>query len=152
MLITSSLFFILSSQYVVQSSTAINKAPTVFIAILARNKEITLPYFLSLLQDQDYPKDRISLWISSDHNQDNTITVLEKWLSSVSDKYHSIVTNFDKSGSKYPDELGPAHWSLNRFNNVINLREKALNSARAKWADFILVCHIFLGYVLRFNS
>lgn len=38
------------------------KANTVMIAILVRNKEHTLPYFLTYLERLDYPKDRISLW------------------------------------------------------------------------------------------
>lgn len=38
------------------------KKPTILISILARNKGHTLPYFLSLLERLDYPKDRISLW------------------------------------------------------------------------------------------
>jgi collagen beta-1,O-galactosyltransferase len=40
----------------------INKDSTVVIAILVRNKAHTLPYFLTLLERLDYPKDRISLW------------------------------------------------------------------------------------------
>lgn len=36
--------------------------PTVMVAILARNKAHTLPYFLTLLEKLDYPKSRISLW------------------------------------------------------------------------------------------
>lgn len=39
-----------------------SKEPTVLIAILVRNKAHTLPYFLSLLERQDYPKKRICLW------------------------------------------------------------------------------------------
>lgn len=38
------------------------KRPTVLIAFFARNKAHTLPYFLTLLENQNYPKDRISLW------------------------------------------------------------------------------------------
>lgn len=38
------------------------KKPTILIATLARNKGHTLPYFLTLIQNLDYPKDRISLW------------------------------------------------------------------------------------------
>lgn len=38
------------------------KKPTIFISILARNKGHTLPYFLTLLERLNYPKDRISLW------------------------------------------------------------------------------------------
>jgi len=36
--------------------------PSIFIAILARNKAHTLPYFLQLLESLDYPKERISIW------------------------------------------------------------------------------------------
>lgn len=37
--------------------------PTVFVAILVRNKEHTLPYFFGYLERLDYPKNRISLWL-----------------------------------------------------------------------------------------
>lgn len=36
--------------------------PRVLIATLVRNKAHTLPYFLTLLEDLDYPKDRIAFW------------------------------------------------------------------------------------------
>lgn len=36
--------------------------PTVVVAILARNKGHTLPWYLGHLELLDYPKDRISLW------------------------------------------------------------------------------------------
>jgi collagen beta-1,O-galactosyltransferase len=39
-----------------------NKDPTIVLAFLVRNKAHTLPYFLTLLERLDYPKDRISLW------------------------------------------------------------------------------------------
>ena len=41
---------------------SLQNEPTVFIAIFVRNKAHTLPYFLTLLEGLDYPKDRISLW------------------------------------------------------------------------------------------
>jgi len=45
-----------------EHSQVVNKAPTIVIALLVRNKAHTLPYFLTLLERLDYPKDRISLW------------------------------------------------------------------------------------------
>lgn len=146
MLILCSFLLTIIHQCVVYSFNSGDKPPTIFVAVLARNKEITLPYFLSLLQEQDYPKDRISLWITSDHNQDNTVLILNEWVSSVSGLYHSLVADIQDSGNGFPDETGPAHWSISRFNHVINLREKALNTARKNWADFILFldCDVFL--------
>lgn len=39
-----------------------SKWPTVVVALIARNKAHTLPHFLSLFQQLDYPKERIALW------------------------------------------------------------------------------------------
>jgi len=41
--------------------------------------------------------------------------------------------------SYYVDELGPKHWTESRFTHVMKLRQAALKSARAQWADYILV-------------
>lgn len=39
-----------------------NLQPTVMVAILARNKAHTLPWFLGQLENLHYPKNRMSLW------------------------------------------------------------------------------------------
>lgn len=39
----------------------------------------------------------------------------------------------------YPDEEGPKHWSPSRYEHVMKLRQAALESARANWADYLLV-------------
>lgn len=36
--------------------------PTVMIATLVRNKASTLPYFLTTIENLDYPKERIAIW------------------------------------------------------------------------------------------
>jgi hypothetical protein len=35
---------------------------TVFVTLLVRNKEHTLPYFLNLFEQLEYAKDRMILW------------------------------------------------------------------------------------------
>ena len=37
--------------------------PTVMVAILVRIKAHVLPFFLHYLEQQDYPKDRMSIWL-----------------------------------------------------------------------------------------
>jgi hypothetical protein len=81
--------------------------------------------------------------IRSDHNTDRTIELLEKWIAQVKDQYHMISTEFVKDQELYPDERGPAHWTKERFDHVISLRESALNFARKIWADYFLVCEFF---------
>uniref|UniRef100_A0A673MWD2 Si:ch211-13f8.2 n=1 Tax=Sinocyclocheilus rhinocerous TaxID=307959 RepID=A0A673MWD2_9TELE len=88
--------------------------PKVVIAVLARNSEHSLPYFLGCIERLDYPKDRISICS------------------------HSIYFY-----NYYVDELGPKHWRESRFSHVMKLRQAALTSARAQWADYILVSFLF---------
>lgn len=83
--------------------------------------------------------------IRSDHNSDRSIEILKVWVESVRKRYHSIHTEFDENETYFPDERGPAHWTTERFTHVINLKEAALNFARRKWADYLLVrCYIAL--------
>ncbi|XP_073710249.1 procollagen galactosyltransferase 2 isoform X1 [Misgurnus anguillicaudatus] len=113
--------------------------PTVVIAILARNSEHSLPYFLGCIERLDYPKDRISIWAATDHNIDNTTAMLKEWLSEVENLYHLVkLQTMEEETSFYVDELGPKHWPDSRFTHVLKLRQAALRSARAQWADYIL--------------
>ncbi|XP_049818713.1 glycosyltransferase 25 family member [Aethina tumida] len=114
------------------------KKPTIVFSMIVRNKAHTLPYFLSTIERLNYPKERISLWIRSDHNSDRSIEILKVWVESVRKRYHSIHTEFDENETYFPDERGPAHWTKERFTHVINLKEAALNFARRKWADYLL--------------
>ncbi|KAG8225161.1 hypothetical protein J437_LFUL002861, partial [Ladona fulva] len=121
--------------------------PTVVIAILARNKAHTLPFFLTLLEGLDYPKSRISLWIRSDHNEDQTLEVLKTWLESSQSSYHSTnIILTDSPPGRHPDEKGLGHWPQSRFKHVIQMREEALEYARKIWADYIwfMDCDTFL--------
>ncbi|XP_011701587.1 PREDICTED: glycosyltransferase 25 family member isoform X2 [Wasmannia auropunctata] len=117
----------------------IPKEPTVLIGVLVRNKAHTLPYFLSLLERQDYPKKRIGLWIRSDNNVDNSIKILNRWIGSRSKMYHSLNVRLNASSTGFEDESSIADWSPRRFAHIIDLREQALDYAREIWADFILM-------------
>ncbi|KAJ8964651.1 hypothetical protein NQ317_012321, partial [Molorchus minor] len=115
------------------------KKPTLLISILVRNKAHTLPYFLSNLEQLNYPKNRISLWIKSDHNFDQSIEILKLWVSSVKDHYHSINTEYVEGGENFPEESSPSHWTEERFNHLIELRESAL-PVRQKYLGRLFIC------------
>ncbi|XP_016377140.1 procollagen galactosyltransferase 2-like [Sinocyclocheilus rhinocerous] len=112
--------------------------PKVVIAVLARNSEHSLPYFLGCIERLDYPKDRISIWAATDHNIDNTTAVLHAWLTGAEHLYHSVHLQTVEEEDSYVDELGPKHWPESRFTHVMKLRQAALAAARAQWADYIL--------------
>ncbi|XP_071948001.1 procollagen galactosyltransferase 2-like isoform X2 [Antedon mediterranea] len=111
--------------------------PTIFIPILVRNKAHTLPTFFGCLENQDYPKDRISIWIRSDHNEDNSTEMLKEWVSRAQHLYHVVDYKYDDSVSKYQDEAGPFDWPEERFTHIINLRQAALEEARRQWAQYM---------------
>jgi cellulose synthase/poly-beta-1,6-N-acetylglucosamine synthase-like glycosyltransferase len=73
-------------------ATSINQSPTVMIVLLVRNKAHILPHSLALLERLDYPKNRISLWIRSDHNEDRSAIILKTW----SDKWKKLKEGNDQ--------------------------------------------------------
>lgn len=76
----------------------------------------------------------------SDHNEDNSIEILHSWLSSFSYKYHSVNVEYDKQSKRRSSELSPTHWSSERHEDVIRLKEEAIEYARSIWADYVFVC------------
>ncbi|KAM8726801.1 procollagen galactosyltransferase 2 isoform 3-T3 [Acanthopagrus schlegelii] len=112
--------------------------PTVLINILARNAQHSLPYFLGCIERLDYPKERISLWAASDHSVDNSTALLQEWLRGVQHLYHSVEWRPVEQPSFYADELGPKHWPVSRFTQVMKLKQAALTAARRLWTDYVL--------------
>ncbi|XP_060710887.1 procollagen galactosyltransferase 1 isoform X1 [Hemiscyllium ocellatum] len=112
--------------------------PRVQITIIARNSAHGLPAFLGRVEGLSYPKDRLCLWVATDHNVDNTTAILREWLVNVQGLYHSVEWRPMDEPKSYFDEMGPKHWSDSRYEHVMKLRQAALNSARDRWADYIL--------------
>ncbi|XP_074829722.1 inactive glycosyltransferase 25 family member 3 isoform X1 [Natator depressus] len=113
--------------------------PTVVIAILARNSEHSLPHYLGALERLDYPKERISIWCATDHNIDNTTEILWEWLTAMEKYYRYVEWKSVEEPSSYPDELGPKHWTDERYEHVMKLKQQALSFARAEGADYLLL-------------
>ncbi|XP_033643048.1 procollagen galactosyltransferase 1-like [Asterias rubens] len=116
--------------------------PTVLIPILARNKEHTLATFFGCLERLQYPKDRISLWISSDHNIDNTSNVLLDWVNKTKSLYHNVHIEVNEEPQAYDWESGPIDWPEERFLHLIQLRQTALQEARRQWADYLFAVDV----------
>ncbi|KAL4717672.1 hypothetical protein ACJJTC_000821 [Scirpophaga incertulas] len=118
----------------------IYKWPTIAISILVRNQAHTLPYFLTCLHNLDYPKNRLYIWIYSDYNSDNSITILEHWLNKYGLEYNGVMLIANETTPHlHPDETRSTHWSPGHFRHIIKLREQALNFTRHLWADYIFM-------------
>lgn len=138
-LIATTLLFINNCDAKIESINSTLEIPNVLIVCLIRNKAHTLPYFLTYLQNQDYPKNKISLWMKTDHNEDNSREILETWLIHVEKLYHSVQYGFDDRGELRSEETGENYWSSKRFEEVINMKEEAFDYARNSSFDFVFV-------------
>ncbi|KAL7852006.1 hypothetical protein SRHO_G00177910 [Serrasalmus rhombeus] len=114
-------------------------APRLLAALLCRNSEHSLPHVLGAIDRLNYPKDRMALWVATDHNVDNTTAMLREWLTNVQNLYHYVEWRPQEDPSEYEDEDGPKHWSNDRYEHVMKLRQAALETAREMWADYFLV-------------
>ncbi|XP_058158302.1 inactive glycosyltransferase 25 family member 3 isoform X2 [Dasypus novemcinctus] len=112
--------------------------PAVVLAILARNAEHSLPHYLGALERLDYPRARLALWCATDHNADNTTEMLQEWLAAVGSDYAAVVWRPEGAPRSYPDEEGPKHWTKERYQFLMELKQEALTFARDWGADYIL--------------
>lgn len=127
--------------------TTLFKRPSVLIVSLVRNKAHTLPYFFSYLQELNYPKDRISLFLRTDHNEDNSKNIIDVWLKTVQNEYHNVNYVFDDGTEKLrKSENNKTHWTVPRFLDLIRMKEEALEYARQIWADYIFVRNTYICY------
>ena len=121
-----------------------------------RNKAHVLPYTLALLEQVDYPKNRMSILIRSDHNEDTTERILniwsKKWQNLIAkshgseDVYHHLDIQIDgKAGIRHPgQDKSPVQWTQKRFEHIMKLREQGLAEARKAWADWVSIfCNTF---------
>ncbi|KAM6233188.1 procollagen galactosyltransferase 1 [Porphyrio hochstetteri] len=114
------------------------RPPRVMVALVARNAAHALPVTLGALERLRHPKDRTALWVAVDHSVDNTTALLRDWLVRVQGLYHRVEWRPMEEPRSYPDEEGPKHWTPSRYEHVMKLRQAALESARAIWADYVL--------------
>ncbi|XP_067277851.1 procollagen galactosyltransferase 1 [Pseudorasbora parva] len=114
-------------------------APRVMIALICRNAQHSLPHFLGTIERLNYPKDRIALWVATDHNIDNTTYLLRDWLVNVQKLYHYVEWRPKEEPREYHNEEGPKEWTNERYAYVMKLRQAALESAREMWADYIMM-------------
>ena len=120
------------------------KEPKVLIAILARNKEHTLPDYLACISSQDYPKNKIVIYIRTNNNSDNTEEVLKKWIETNRNDYERIEIDTTEIGGLKDSK--PHEWSSERFNVLGNIRNESLKKTIEHDCDyyFVIDCDNFI--------
>jgi hypothetical protein len=110
----------------------------IVIAILARNKEHTLPLYLECISNLDYNKKNILLYIRTNDNTDNTTKILEEFIRKNKSKYNSIYYN-KRSISEELKNYQNHEWNTFRFKVLSKIRKDSINYAIAKKCHYFVV-------------
>lgn len=116
----------------------------VTIAILAKDKEHTLPLYLACLEAQTWPKEKTNLYIRTNNNNDNTAQVLHDWVDRVGTQYAEIY--FDDSNVDVPvQHFGQHEWNYTRFQVLGAIRQASVDWACAHNSHyFVADCDNFI--------
>lgn len=125
----------------------INNLPenkTVLLAILARNKEHTLPEFLKCIENLDYNKKLIGIYINTNNNTDDTLPMLLDWIAKNQDSYRFITFETQNVQETLPE--APYEWNPLRFSVLGKIRNKSLQKAKEFGMDyyFVVDCDNFI--------
>ncbi|MFO1133136.1 MAG: glycosyltransferase family 2 protein [Hyphomicrobiales bacterium] len=116
-------------------------APRVLIAILAKQKEPALPLYLQCIEELDYPKSSIVLYIRTNNNLDNTEAILRDWVARVGKQYAAV--EFDAADvEQRVESFGVHEWNATRFKVLGNIRNVSLQKTLEHGCDFYFVCDV----------
>ncbi len=110
----------------------------VVIAILAKNKEFSLPLYLECISNLDYNKKNITLYIRTNDNNDNTVKILEDFIKKNRNKYKSIYYN-KKSIYQELKNYGNREWNVIRSKILSKIRQDSINFAIVRKSHYFVV-------------
>jgi hypothetical protein len=115
--------------------------PIVFVAILAKQKEIVLPYWLECLYALNYPKDRIVLYVRSNNNTDATESILRGWIAKHGKEYRDVYEVYDDVDVPV-EKYGVHEWNEERFSVLARIRQDSIELAQELGTAFYFVCDV----------
>lgn len=138
-----SLLFIFLLSFLVSCSQ--EKEKTVFLAILARNQGHFLPRYLQTLENLDYDKKRMTVYINTNNNEDDTKEILEEWIVKNRQHYQNILYEAHELAAL--DETPPHDWSLGRLKVMGQIRNRSIQLAKESKVDYYFVadCDNFIA-------
>ncbi len=121
--------------------TRLAAPPRVLVAILAKQKEAVLPLYLQCIEDLDYPKSEIVLYIRTNNNTDNTEAVLRDWVAKVGHLYAGV--DFDAADVAVPvQNFGVHEWNAARFAVLGEIRNASLRRTAERGCAFYFVSDV----------
>jgi hypothetical protein len=124
--------------------TALRPRSPLVVAILAKNKAATLPFYLDCILHQTLSKADIHLYIRTNDNTDETAVILRTFVETHGHKYASVYYN-DTSVSEEIKRYGNHEWNAIRFKVLGQIRQDSVSYAKAKGAHyFVADCDNFI--------
>jgi len=116
-------------------------APRVLLSILAKQKEKSLPLYLQCIEELDYPKSSIVLYIRTNNNTDKTEAILRAWVARVGSQYAAV--EFDAADvEQRVQDFGVHEWNATRFKVLGRIRNVSLQKTAAHDCAFYFVCDV----------
>jgi len=116
----------------------------VVLAILAKDKEATLDFYLDCIYKQTYDKKYIHLYIRTNDNKDDTQSVLLNFINTYGNEYASVYyddTDITEELKKYSNH----EWNVLRFHILGELRKDSVEHALKLNAHYFVVdCDNFI--------
>lgn len=109
----------------------------IVIAILVKNKEYCLQFYLDCIYNFNFNKKRLHLYIRTNDNTDNTINILKKFIKKYKNEYKSVYYN-DTSINNELKKYEEHEWNHIRFKILGDIRQKSIDYA------IKLDCHYFV--------
>lgn len=118
---------------------------TVLLSILARNKAHVLPRYLHCIDELDYNKKLITIYINTNNNSDTTQQILESWAELNKDKYAHII--FDSHNVADLEATDPHEWTSGRFKVLGAIRNASLKKTLEHHCNyyFVVDCDNFIA-------
>ena len=142
-------------QMVHQTAYVDRPAPSLHIVLNVHpfNKFNELPFVLSGIELQNYPKNRINILVQTEiyrsvvggqydraieklKYNDLTIRILKTWKNAVESEYHRFELKLDELDDE-DDQTD--YWSTSRYERLMNLKSSGFNYALDHWADYCLL-------------
>ena len=116
----------------------VKDSPRVLIAILAKQKEPSLPLYLECIEALDYPKSAIVLYIRTNNNTDRTEEILRNWATRVRPLYAAVEFNATDIDMRV-EQFREHEWNATRFKALGHIRDASLRRALDHDCDFYFV-------------
>jgi len=119
----------------------VDGSPRVLLAILAKQKEPVLPFYLQCIEALDYPKSSICLYIRTNNNTDRTAAILTEWVARVGSQYAQVEMDDSDVAAKV-EQYAVHEWNAVRFRTLGTIRQASMNAATAAGCAYYFVVDV----------